>query len=599
MKKLLVIVSIFIYSIQHSFAQNLQNRIKSVENGLIPLVPVKGFKSWNIEERMKDYKILGVSIAVINNFEVEWAKAYGWADTLRKIPMSTETMLSAGSISKMVMAAGAMKLTESGKLDLDKPINNYLQSWKLDDNKFTKDTPVTLRMLLSHTAGTSQSAYFGYEADAPKIPTIVEILDGKSPDGTRKVGVNKQPNTGFQYSGGGSLVAQLAMMDVSKQAFEPMMRELVFDKLGMSNATFEQPLSSKYAAKASWGYQDAIWYKGTPYIYPQQAAAGLYSTPSDLAKFIIDLQKSYHGKGKILSQLSLKEMMKPQAIFSEGNVSKEEIAVGPFLYQKPDNKDEKGIYFYFSGANAGFIAEAMGNLTEGYGVVIMVNSGNDYNGLCKEIRRAVAKEYSWYNFLPQELKPITLKAKVLDEYVGRFKKNDNEVVYVSREKDYLKIKYNDGADIYTFFTAKDSVVFTDYNIKGWFTRNEKGEVIGIQNQYQKEFMPRMTPDEFSITELLKQKRFEEAKAKLRTSKANEYELTYMAYEYSRNLDVSQAILEVASERFPESDIVFTSWAKLYQRKGDKPKAIEYIKKALKKDPFNKDLKEELKKLEEN
>lgn len=599
MKKFVILLAAMVSTVNLSAQSQLpKNRIKQVENGLIPLVPVKGLKGWTIEERMKHHNILGVSIAVINNFKVEWVKAYGWADTAHKIKMTPQTMLSAGSISKMVMAAGALKMVEQGKLDLDKPINNYLTSWKLGENDFTRKTPVTLRMLLSHTAGTSQSAYFGYEASVKKLPTLVEILDGRSPDGTRRVGVVKEPNTGFQYSGGGSLIAQLAMMDMSKMEFEPLMRSLVFDKLGMNSATFEQPLSEKYARRASWGYQDVSWYKGTPYVYPQQAAAGLYSTPGDLAKFIVDLQLSYYGKGKILSSTMLKEMMKPQAIFSEGNVSKEQIAVGPFLYQRPDNTEDKGIYFNFDGANAGFIASAMGNLSEGYGVVIMVNSGNDYNGLCKEIRRSVAKAYGWYKFLPDEITPVKLDTATLNSYTGRYRKNDNEVVYVSRMDDYLVVRYNNSQPIYTFPVSKDTVVFTDYNIKGWFSRNAYGQITGIQNQYQTEQMPRMKDDEFSIEELFAQKRFEEAKALLRKSNADENQLTYFAYEKNKNYEVAKAILEVAEERFPNSSMVLANFAKLYLLYNNKIKALEYTERALRFDPLNKELKEQLQALKQ-
>jgi hypothetical protein len=452
-------------------------------------------------------------------------------------------------------------------------------------------------MLLSHTGGTSQSAYFGYDPNlVKKYPSIVEILDGKSPDGTRRVGVNKEPNTGFQYSGGGSLIAQLAMMDVSGKAFEPLMRDLVFNPLGLNDATFEQPLSEKYSSKASWGYQNAVWFKGTPYVYPQQAAAGLYTNPTDLAKFIIDLQKSYHGQGTILSQNSVKEMMKPQAIFEEGSNSKEQIAVGPFLYQKPDNKENKGIYFYFDGANAGFIASAMGNLTEGYGVVVMVNSGNDYNGLCKEIKRSVAKVYNWYNFLPDEITPVQLDAQTLDSYTGRFRNREDEVLNIRREKDYLIANYGENQDIYLIPIAKDTVVFTDFNYKGWFVRNDKNEVVGIQNQYQKTPIPRMKSDEFTVSELLRMERYEEAKNQLRAMQMNEYQITYYAYEKSKDLNIAKAILEVAAEKFPKSSIVFTRWGDYYTLKNDKVNALLNYEKALKLEPSDKELQEKVKEL---
>ena len=158
-----------------TFAQNNQvkDRTRQVENNLIPYVPVNGFPTWNLSERMKHYGVQGVSIAVINNFKVEWAKGYGMADTLKKQPVTTETMFSAGSISKLLMAFGAFQLVQSQQMSLDAPINNYLTSWKIPENDFTTKTPITLRMLLSHKAGTSQQSYFGFLPTKNPLPSIL------------------------------------------------------------------------------------------------------------------------------------------------------------------------------------------------------------------------------------------------------------------------------------------------------------------------------------------------------------------------------------------------------------------------------------------
>jgi CubicO group peptidase (beta-lactamase class C family) len=575
--------------------QSLENHIRAVENSLIPYVEAEGFKPWNIIERMKYHKVSGASIAVIKDFKVDWVKAYGWADTIRKIPMSTETMLSAGSISKLLMAAAALRMVQDGKLALDQPINNYLSSWKLKDNDFTKKTPVTLRMLLSHTGGTSQSAYWGFPADQKELPSIVDILAGKHNAGSRGVGVIKQPGTGFQYSGGGSMIAQMALMDQSKQAFEPLMRQMVFDKLGMANASFEQPLSPRYAAKASWGYSSATWYTGTPYVYPQQAAAGLYTTAGDLAKFLIDLQLSYHGKGQILSQAMLKEMMKAQATVSEGEF-KEEIALGPFLLQRKDNKSDSGIYFMFDGVNAGFTAFSIGNLSEGYGVVVLLNSGDDFNALGKEIIRAVAKTYNWHAFLPEAIKLGQVDEQTLNSYVGRYRQDKDVVVSIRREGPYLVEQFNGGKDIICYPIGKDSIVFSDFKVKGFFKRNEKGDVIGMQSIYAKEPWLRMQADEMSFSELLSTRRMDEAKKMLREMNLDESQITYMAYEKANDLPAAKAILEVALEKFPQSAIVLTRWGDYYGLLNDKVKALEFYEKAFAKAPHDAYLKDKLKEL---
>jgi tetratricopeptide (TPR) repeat protein len=450
-------------------------------------------------------------------------------------------------------------------------------------------------MLLSHTGGTSQSAYWGFPADQKELPSIVDILSGKPNAGSRRVGVIKEPNTGFQYSGGGSLIAQMAMMDQSKQAFEPLMRQMVLDKLGMANATFEQPLSAKYAAKASWGYSGATWYTGTPYVYPQQAAAGLYTTAGDLAKFLIDLQLSYHGKGQLLSQTMLKEMMKPQAVVSEGEF-KEEIAVGPFLLQRKDNKGDKGIYFMFDGVNAGFTAFSIGNLSEGYGVVVLLNSGDDFNALGKEITRAVAKTYQWHNFLPTPVKVVPSDDQTLNAYVGRYRQDKDVVISIRREGPYLVEQFNGGKDILCYPIGKDSIVFSDFKIKGFFKRNEKGEVISLQSIYAKEPWLRMQDSELSFSELLTARRMDEAQAMLRKMELDESQITYLAYEKVNDLPAAKVILEVAIEKFPESAIVLTRWGDYYDLSNDKKKAKAFYEKALAKAPNDDYLKEKLKAL---
>ncbi len=579
------------------FAQNksLPNRIKEVENNLIPFVPIKGFKGWNIIDRMKYYKVPGVSIAVIKDYKIDWAKAYGLADTSKKIPVTTETMFSAGSISKFLMAVTALKMVDNGQIELEKPINTYLTSWKIAENDFTKKTPITLKMLLSHSAGTSQSSYFGF-TPTQQLPTIVEILSGAKISETRPVVVNSEPNKEFRYSGGGSIIAQLALMDISKKSFSDLTQELLFDKLGMNNSTFEQPVPSKFTKQSSWAYSSASWFKGMPYVYPQQAAAGLYTTPTDLATFFIDVQKSYKGKGKILRQTTTKKMFTAQQNVSDGSY-KEQIGIGPFIIQRTDNKDSNGVYFEFTGVNAGFLAYGIASITNGNGVMVMLNSGDDVNGLGKEIRRAVAKVYNWTNFLPAEIQPISLTDTALDKFVGRYRMAVDEVLYLRKEKSYLVENINEGNDIYCFPVTKDTIVFTDYNIKAGFKMNDKGEVISLQNIYQEKPMPRMKDDEFSPSEYLKMKKYDEAKQAFAAMKMNEYQITYLAYDLMNkkpfDMDAIKTILDIAIEQHPNSSIVYSRWGDYYLKQNDKPNAIKRYQKALALDPSDQQTKDAL------
>lgn len=596
MKRLCTIALFFLATQTVAQDKAAQNRIKAVENNLIPYVPVKGFAGWNIEDRMKLYNVPGVSIAVIKDYKIDWAKGYGLADTAKRLPVTASTMFSAGSISKLAMAIAALKLVEEGKISLDSPMNNYLRSWKVAENDFTRKTPPTLRMLLSHSAGTTQSSYFGFTPEKATLPGIVDILNGAKSAGTRAVVVNSEPGKEFRYSGGGSMIAQMALMDVSKQSFEALTQTILFDKLGMLHSTFTQPVPAKFASQTSWAYSEAPWFKGVSYVYPQQAAAGLYTTPTDLAKLFIDVQKSFIGKGKILSQATTKQMLTPQVPVSDGGY-KEEMGIGPFLIQRTDNKSPKGKYFEFTGVNAGFLAYGLASVEGGNGVVVMLNSGDDVNGLGKEIRRAVARVYGWVNFLPEEVVPVALSEQELDGFAGRYRKGPDEVVYIRREKNYLVEKINEGGDIYCFPVSRDSIVFTDFNVRGGFAHNEKGEVVSLQTVWQKESMPKMKANEFSPSEYLKQKKYAEAKDAFRGLRMNEYQITYLAYDllHKKAFDAEavKTILDLALEQHPQSAIVYSRRGDYYLKLADRQSAIASYQKAVVLDPADEQTKEQL------
>ena len=569
-------------------AASVKNRIKSVENGLIPYVPVQSFPAWNIYERMKHYKVPGVSIAVVNNFKLEWAKGYGLADTLKKTPVTPQTMFSAGSISKLVMAAAAFQLAQGQKISLDEPINQYLKSWKIPENDYTRQTPITLRMLLSHTAGTSQTSYFGFTPDKKNLPTILDILSGQPNAESRGVVVNSEPKKEFRYSGGGSMIAQMALMDVSGERFEALCDRVLFQPLGMTQSTFAQPLPSKFQAQAAWGYSYASWYEGMPYVYPQQAAAGLYATPSDLASFLIEIQQALRGQGKVLTAASAQTMVTPVAKVSEGGF-REEIGVGPFLLQRIDNQDAQGRYFEFTGVNAGFVAYLIGNITEGYGAVIMLNTGDDFNGLGKEIRRAIAQTYGWHNFLPPTVQPSKWTKAELERVVGRYRLGPDEVMSFRREGNHLIQVINSGSPIPCFPIAKDSIVLTDFNVKAHFRFDAQGRASSFQSAYQANPIPRMAEDEFTPTELINAQRLPEAKALFRTQQLNVYQITYKIYELLNrkpvgNFAAAKMLLELAEEQHPQSAIVFARWGDYHLKMQDRAAAIRAYERANQLDP---------------
>ncbi len=575
---------------------SMKARITAVENSLMPYVPIKEFKGWNLPARMKFYRVPGVSIAVIHNFKLDWVKGYGLADTLKNIPVTPETLFSAGSISKLVTAVAALKLVENNQLNLDKPINNYLTSWRIPENDFTRRTPITLRLLLSHQAGTSQSSYFGFTPDKVPSLSIRDILNGIPAAESRPVVVNSEPKKEFRYSGGGYLIAQQAIMDVTNQEFASFTRKSIFKVLGMQHTTFAQPLSPAFSKKAAWAYSQNSWFKGMPYVYPQQAAAGLYATPQDLARFIIVLQQSYRGKSNFLKPATVQALVTPQVGVSNG-VYREEMGLGAFLLQRSDNHQPNGVYFEHTGVNAGFLAYAIGNLTAGNGVIIMLNKDGAADELGKEIRRAVAKVYNWTNFLPDQIIPQPLPDSLLVQYAGRYQRGPDEVVTFRKENNYLLETINQGRPIYCFPVAKDTVAFSDYSFKGVFRRNRESQITGLEILELSKLLPRLPDTSYLPNELLRQGRLREAVAGYRKLQWNEYQLTYMAYELMHErpakLKEAESILQLASQQFPQSGIVKARFGDLYRFQGKKAEAIQAYQRALATNPQDKDLKDKL------
>ena len=364
-----------------AFPQNAAQMIAAIEAAQAP--DHQGFDSYTLRQIMERFHVPGVSIAVVKDFKIHWAKGWGVADVETGAPVKAETMFQAASISKPVAAMASLKAIQDGKFRLDQDINTILKSWKLPGGQFTKDSAVTPRMLMSHTSGTGDGFGFpGYPPSAP-MPTVVQILDGLPPSNVGVVRLERAPLTGYKYSGGAVMIEQLALTDVLGKAFAQIMREYVLDPIGMTNSSYEQPLPPQRAAQAARAHNraghamDAKWH-----VYPEQAAAGLWTTPTDLARFVIEVQMALLGKSsRVLSQSMMQEMVTP-------------VGVGPFAVGFSIEKQGEGWYFSHGGDNWGFQCDLVAHRAKGYGLVIMTNS--DSGGfILREVRDRVARAYNW------------------------------------------------------------------------------------------------------------------------------------------------------------------------------------------------------------
>ncbi len=185
-----------------------------------------------LQQLMDAFKVPGLSVAVIDNYKIVWAKGFGVTAPGGQAPVTSRTLFQAGSISKPVAAAGALWLVERGKLSLDEDVNQKLKTWKVPENEFTATQKVTLRRLMSHSGGLTVHGFPGYAVGEP-VPTLVEIFNGEKPANTPAIRVDFIPGTKMRYSGGGVTIEQQLVMDVTGQPFPQFMRETVLDQAGM------------------------------------------------------------------------------------------------------------------------------------------------------------------------------------------------------------------------------------------------------------------------------------------------------------------------------------------------------------------------------
>jgi CubicO group peptidase (beta-lactamase class C family) len=336
-----------------------------------------------VKPLLTQFKVPGVSIAVIKDFKIDWARGYGLADVETGAAVTEGTLFQAASISKTVAAMTSMKAIQDGRFKLDQDINTILKSWKLPGGAFTRDRPVTPRSLMSHTSGTGDGFGFpGYALHAP-MPTLVQILDGEAPSNRPKVRLERPPLTGFKYSGGAVMIEELVLTDAVGKPLAQLARDWVLNPIGMTNSTYEQPLPASRESQAARAHDRSGARMGDPWhVYPEHAAAGLWTTPTDLAKFLIEVQKSLLGQSnRVLSQSMAQEMVTP-------------VGVGPFAVGFQIEKQGEGWYFMHGGSNWGFQCDMMAHRVKGYGVVIMTNSDGG-GALIRELRLRIQQDEKW------------------------------------------------------------------------------------------------------------------------------------------------------------------------------------------------------------
>jgi CubicO group peptidase (beta-lactamase class C family) len=362
----------------------IDRRIARVERGLLADQGDPPWRRLALADRMAHYKVPGVSIAVVNDFEIEWARGYGVLEVGGDEPVTPDTRFQAASIGKTVVAVAALHLVEEGRLDLDQDVNEHLASWRVPENELTTHEKVTLRRLLSHSAGTNEFGYRGY-AQGEALPTLQQVLDGEHPANSPRVRVVSVPGTRFAYSNGGFVIVQKLLMDVTGRPFAQIAAEKVLDPAGMTHSTFEVPLPrhlTGVAARGHWPDGQAI--AGGWHTYPEMGSgASLWTTPSDLARFGIEMMRAYAGEpNRLLSPDIARELLTRQTPDGAG------YGLGFGLSEEGSQR----FHFSHDGGNEGFRCKFLMYPELGRGAVIMTN-GHVGEGLWREILNGISVEY--------------------------------------------------------------------------------------------------------------------------------------------------------------------------------------------------------------
>ena len=446
----------------------IQQSMQLVENNLGSFI-LENNSDWHLTERMKFYKVKGLSIAVVQNYKIIWAKGYGWANEAEKIPVTENTIFEPGSLSKSVNALALMQMVQDKKIDLFGNINHFLTSWKFPYDSLSHGKKITLANLLNHTAGLSVHGFEGYKL-GDSLPTIVQILNGETPANSKPVRSMFEPNVKMAYSGGGTMISQLLLMDISQQPYDQYMQTHILKPLEMTHSFYTQPLPDNKKQYAALGYDSAGNELSFKYpIMVEQAAAGLWTTPSDLCKFIIAIQNALKGNASsILSQQYARLMLTPYI--------DERAAFGFFIDDMQDSK-----YFSHEAGNWGFSGAFYGSFENGNGLAILINSENDK--IIKELANNVVDVYDWSGFdKKQTKKVVNIDDTILKKYLGAYQSSNLSSEIIKENNAYYYIVNNEKRKMY-FISPTEFLNLESPTLKS-FEIDPQGVVKGFKNIYK-------------------------------------------------------------------------------------------------------------------
>lgn len=588
--KTLTLFFVLVYTLTSAITPNFLDtlKIKNPEGGL-----------WTIEEAMIHYGLPGLSIAVIDNYQIIGTKEWGVKQVGQDSKVDKETVFSTASISKAIAATLIVYLSHEGYFSLDEPINNYLKRWKLSENEFTKSKPVTFRNILSHTSGATQHGFTDFYV-GDDIPTIIESLEGKLPRYDAPLTIDFEPGSQQRYSGGAYTLAQVALEDIMGSSLPEMAKKYFFEPLKMNHSTFYQPNEKEFFENAAYAHNNDTAVIGLP-ICPQLSASGLWSTPTDMSKFIIEIQNALLGKGKVLKKEVAKEMLTVHAAF---------IGWGDWSLGWERNSGDGNLeWFSHGGANTGIGGYIMGSMENGKGIAMFGNGPNSRRlPVLGGIQRQIVKDLNW-KVESKHKKQIVAIEGDLDEFTGRYWTPFGQAMTIVKQNDQLAFKF--GPEPTELFHVGDNNFYMDESPFG-FTFKKHDDIlsifiIGNGRDEPTYAFPRISKNTISPIEYYENNGydkslvyFKELLIKEKTDpEISESSLNRLGYGFINNNEYNKAIevFKLNVELYPDSYNTYDSLGEAYMINGEKDLAIKNYKKSLELNARNENAKQMIEKME--
>lgn len=440
-------------------------RIKALEKGLLRQVYFKGQRPEKLRllDRMTFYKVPGVSLAVMDKFKIEWVRTYGYKDVIDYQKITPETVFQAGELSQPVAAAVTLRLCDKKQLNLEEDVGPYYTEKAFAGKKFRPAERLSFKLsqVLSHSAGFYPWTSTGYQPGAP-LPDLTHVLRGEEPAGNFFSLRGFEPRAGVRFSDFNYVLLQLYLEEKTGKKLEELGREEVFEALGLKKTSFGQPVTDDLAV----GHErlgQAV--EGKFYRYPELAARGLWTNPSEYLTFLIELMNCAQGKthGFISSELA-RAMLSPQVD-------------GSGFGFRLDGQHEK-FKILMKGRTKGYRSAVLIYPALGQGVVVMTNSDNG-GVLIEEILHGLSAIYDWPDYKPEEKPLYRLDPSIYAQYVGRYQVNNDYFLDVTYE-DYYLIVHPTGQSPTKFYVETQTIFFSvDPFIRIKFNLDERGQVTGL------------------------------------------------------------------------------------------------------------------------